>query len=71
MTPSELLQLSGGYWSTCALHAAVKLDVFSYLADGDLNAEEISRLTGSEQRAMAMLLDAISALGLLQKSADK
>ena len=30
-TIPDLLQLSGGYWSTCALHAGVKLDIFSVL----------------------------------------
>jgi SAM-dependent methyltransferase len=70
MTPSELLQLSGGYWSICALHAAVKLDVFTQLAEGDLTVREISRLTGSDQRGMAMLLDALAGLGLLRKTAD-
>jgi len=28
--PGSLLQLSGQYWATCTLHAAVKLDVFTY-----------------------------------------
>lgn len=70
MTPSELLQLSGGYWSICALHAAVKLDVFTQLADGKLTASEIAHLTGSDPRGMAMLLDALASLELLQKTAD-
>ena len=35
-TPAELLQLSGGYWSACALHAGVKLDVFTPLAERPL-----------------------------------
>lgn len=70
MTPSELLQLSGGYWSICALHAAVKLDVFTQLAERDMTVREISLLTVSDQRGMAMLLDALAALGLLQKTGD-
>lgn len=70
MTPSELLQLSGGYWSVSALHAAVKLDVFTQLAEGDLPAREVARLTASDQRGMEMLLDALAALGLLRKTAD-
>ena len=37
-TPSELLQLSGGYWSACALHAGVKLDVFTALSGIEMNA---------------------------------
>jgi SAM-dependent methyltransferase len=71
MNPSELLQLSGGYWSICALHAAVKLDIFTCLSDGDLTAEEISRRTGSDLRGMTMLLDALSSLELLAKTSDR
>ena len=33
-TIPDLLQLSGGYWAACALHAGVKLDIFSPLAEG-------------------------------------
>jgi len=70
MTPSELLQLSGGYWSACALHAAVKLDVFTHLAAGNLTVTEISSLTGSDRRGMEMLFNALSALELLQKNGN-
>lgn len=70
MTPSELLQLSGGYWGICALHAAVKLDVFTYLTEGAVTASEISRLTESDERGMAMLLNALAAMALLQKSGN-
>ena len=37
-TAADLLQLSGGYWNACALHAGVKLDLFSSLADRSLSA---------------------------------
>ncbi len=70
MTPSELLQLSGGYWATCALHAAVKLDIFTHLADNPATAADISRLSGSNQRGVTMLLNALSAMELLKKSDD-
>ena len=70
MTPSELLQLSGGYWSTCALHTAVKLDIFTHLSSGDLTATEISCLTCSDERGMFMLLNALSAMGLLRKTGN-
>jgi len=29
--PGELLELSGYFWKTCTLHAAVKLDVFTLI----------------------------------------
>lgn len=70
MTPSDLLQLSGGYWGACTLHAAVKLDVFTHLSAGNLSVTEISCLTGSDERGMTMLFDALTAMELLQKCGD-
>lgn len=66
-TIPDLLQLSGGYWSACALHAGVKLDVFTVLDGTPKSAEEVAQLRSSDPRATAMLLDALSAIGLLEK----
>jgi SAM-dependent methyltransferase len=66
-TIPDLLQLSGGYWSACALHAGVKLDIFSVL-DGTLRtAEEVALLRNTHPRSTAMLLDALTSLALLEK----
>jgi len=70
MTPAELLKLSGAYWSSCALHAGVKLDLFSQLTEKPLSTAEIARLTASDQRGMGMLLDALTSLELIRKDAD-
>lgn len=67
-TIPDLLQLSGGYWSTCALHAAVQLDFFSILDGGARTSEDVATSAATEPRATAMLLDALVALGLLEKS---
>lgn len=69
-TIPELLQFSGGYWGVCALHAGVKLDVFSALVDGVNDHETVAKRCGLNARATAMLLDALAAIGLLVKSAD-
>ena len=66
-TIPDLLQLSGGYWNTCALHTAVKLDIFTALDDAFRTAEEVAQLRNSQPRATGMLLDAVTALGLLEK----
>ena len=66
-TIPDLLQLSGGYWSTCALHAAVKLDIFSVLDDAVCSAEYVAELRHLNPRATAMLLDALTSIGLLDK----
>ncbi len=66
-TIPDLLQLSGGYWSTCALHAGVKLDIFTVLDGTALTAADVAQLRDIDPRATGMLLDALSSLGLLEK----
>ena len=65
--PAELLKLSGSYWGTCALHAGVKLDLFSPLAIQPQTATELAAELGVDERGVAMLLDALTALQLLVK----
>jgi hypothetical protein len=69
-TPADLLQLSGGYWSACALHAGVKLDVFTPLAERTLTAAELAGRLRTDRRGLAMLLNALAALELLEKRGD-
>ena len=40
--PGDLLDISGFYWKTAVLHAAVKLDLFTAIGDEQLAANEIS-----------------------------
>lgn len=68
---ADLLQLSGGYWGACALHAGVKLDVFTPLAEGPLSASELADLLRSDRRGLNMLLNALSAMDLLEKKEER
>lgn len=69
-TPAELLQLSGGYWSASALHAGVKLDIFTHLAVRELAATELAVRLSCDARGTTMLLNALAAMELLQKRGD-
>lgn len=71
LSPGEILSLSGAYWKSCALHAAVALDVFSPLVDGGKTAQSLAGSLGCDARALAMLLNAMTALGFLEKHGDK
>lgn len=62
-----LLQLSGGYWGACALHAGVRLDLFTHLAARDHTADEMAGLCSADPRGMEMLLNALASLELLDK----
>ena len=68
LNPAELLETSGYFWKTCALHAAVKLDVFRVIGDGHLSSEEISRKLNGAQNGVERLLNALTAMDLLVKT---
>ncbi|HTP63938.1 MAG TPA: methyltransferase [Geobacteraceae bacterium] len=69
-TAAELLQLSGGYWSACALHAGVKLDVFSTLAEKAHTGAQLAGRLGTDERGLTMLLNALAALELIEKHGE-
>jgi len=70
ITPGKLMEISGGYWKTCALHAGVKLDVFTIIGEAQMTGETVARKTGTDPRALTMLLNALVAMGLLLKTDD-
>lgn len=69
-TPADLLQLSGGYWSACALHAGVKLDLFTHLVGQGMTPPELAGRLKCDVRGLTMLLNALAALDLLVKQGD-
>ncbi len=71
LTLPELLQLSSGYWKSCAIHAGVKLDVFSPLAERPLTATELATVLRADERGLAMLLHALTAMELLTKAGER
>lgn len=50
-----------------AIQAALKLGVFESLAGGELGAESIAQRLGTDARATGLLLNALTALGILEK----
>ena len=68
--PASLLELSGYYWKTCTLHAAVKLDIFTAIGDNALAANVIAESIGADADATDRLLNALAAMKLLVKQDD-
>jgi hypothetical protein len=71
ITPGRLLSVSGAYWESCALHAAVRLDLFTAVGKDGATAESLARRLGVEARAVEMLLNALCAMSLLVKTGDR
>ncbi len=62
-----MLELSGAFWKTCALHAAVKLDVFTVIGEEQLSAAQIATRLKGAQKGVERLLNALVAMELLEK----
>jgi len=67
----RLLKVSGSYWQACTLHSGVKLGVFSIIEAGHGTAEEIAGHLPSDRRGMAVLLNALAAMKLIEKTGDR
>ncbi len=63
-----LLEMSGYYWKTCTLHAAVKLDIFSLIGRGRFSAEALAKSLNADTDGLERLLNALSAMQLLSKN---
>jgi SAM-dependent methyltransferase len=69
-TRERLMEVSGGYWAACALHAGLKLRVFDALGAGGGSVSGVAAACSSDGRGVVVLLNALAAMGLLSKEGD-
>ncbi len=69
--PGKLLKVSGSYWEAIALHTGVSMGVFDLLGGNPLTPRAVAGKTGSDERGVGLLLDALAAMELLEKSGDR
>jgi predicted O-methyltransferase YrrM len=69
--PGELLELSGYFWKTCTLHAAVKLDVFTRIGEKQLSGVKVAEKLDAAPKGVERLLNALVAMELLTKANDR
>ncbi len=66
--PQILMQMYFGHAPGHVLSAALRLDVFSHIANGHHTALEVARAAKASERGTRMLLDALAAIELLSKA---
>src|SRR5689334_14859355 len=67
ITPDAIMQLGFGYWGSRTLLSAVELGLFTELAKGPLALDDIRARLKLHQRSVRDFLDALVALGMLQR----
>jgi 2-polyprenyl-3-methyl-5-hydroxy-6-metoxy-1,4-benzoquinol methylase len=64
-----IMQMLQAHMVTGILRSGVELGVFDRLTDGPRSAAEVAREAGADERGMRILLDALTAVGLLDGTA--
>jgi hypothetical protein len=71
VTPDAILQLGFGFWGSKTFLSAVEIGLFTELAKGPLALEEIRTRLQLHERGARDFLDALVALGMLERSQGK
>ncbi len=66
--PDHIMQVGMGFWASKTLLSAVEMGVFTELANGPEEFSDLSGRLGLHPRAARDFLDALVALGFLQRS---
>ncbi len=70
LSPGQILEISGSYWRSCTLHAGVKLGIFTLLGGDARSSAEIARVIEGDRRGVEVLLNALTAMNLLDRKGD-
>jgi O-methyltransferase domain/Dimerisation domain len=69
--PVQMMQLITGFWTSCCIYAAAKLDIADYLKDGPKTAPQLAELTHSHVSSLYRVLRALSSVGIFQENSSQ
>ena len=69
-SPEEVLRLANNFMESRILLSAAELNLFTVLNSAPLSVQEVADRIGANLRALTVLLDALSAMGLLIKQGE-
>jgi 2-polyprenyl-3-methyl-5-hydroxy-6-metoxy-1,4-benzoquinol methylase len=70
-TPGDIMQIANGFRMSRVLLTAYELGLFTVLGDGSKTSGETAKALKTDPRATDRLMNALTAIGLLQKKGDK
>ncbi len=66
-SPQLFFAVAGAYQQTAVLKAAIELDIFTIIADGNSTAPAIAKRCNAAERGVRILCDALTIIGFLSK----
>jgi SAM-dependent methyltransferase len=71
VTPERFFNAVNAYQQTAALKAAIELEIFTAIAEGNTTAAAIAKRSGAAERGVRILCDFLTILGFLAKDGSK
>jgi predicted O-methyltransferase YrrM len=68
--PSRIMQVGSGFWASKTLLSAVELELFTHLGGESMTGDEVGHAVGLHPRATYDFLDALVALGFLDRDGE-
>ena len=70
MDPMKVMQVASGYWQSCVLHAANRLDIFNLLDGQAKDLDTLTKETEADRRCLGALLSALVSIDFLDRDGD-
>jgi precorrin-6B methylase 2 len=70
LDPMRVMQVASGYWQSCVLHAANRLDIFNLLDGQTKDLDTLTQETQSDRRCLGALLSALVSMDFLDRDGD-
>lgn len=71
LSPAKIMELGMAFWGSKTLLSAVELGLFTALADGPLDANQLTRRLQLHPRSARDFFDALVALGMLKRTGTR
>ena len=68
--PAQMMQIISGFWTSCSVYAAAKLNLGALLSEGPMTAEQIAKATGTHAPSMFRVMRALSSVGVFRQNED-
>lgn len=66
--PVQMMQMITGFWTSCCIYSAAKLDIADHLKDKPQTADQLAEATHSDACALYRVLRALSGVGVFKEN---
>lgn len=69
--PVQMMQMITGFWTSCCIYAAAKLNIADLLKDKPQTADQLAEATHSDAASLHRILRALSSVGVFKESGQQ